>query len=84
MSVLLLLLFRVSLPNATVIADSHDPWTCKQKQLQTVQVHHDTTSRMDSLPTWPSVGQVYLVTSVETSSLLLLCEPTSHTSLPNT
>ena len=38
----------LSLPNATVIADSHDPWTCKQKHLQTVQTHHDTTSRMDS------------------------------------
>ena len=57
----------VSLPNATVIADSHDSRTCGQKQLQTVQIHHTTTSRREFLPMWPSVGQENLVTSVDTS-----------------
>ena len=74
---------HVSWPNATVIANSHDPWTCKQRQLQTLQIHHDTTSRRESLPMWPSVGQVNLVTSVETSSRLRLGEPRGYTSLPN-
>ena len=57
----------VSLPNATVIADSHDLMTYRQKQLQTVQIHHTTTSRREFLPRWPSVGQKNLVTSVDTS-----------------